>query len=63
MAHTHSHAADPESPRMGLAILLTLAFVVGEGIAGYLSHSLALMSDAGWQWSRKPGPPEAPMVK
>ncbi len=42
MAHTHSHTANPENARMGLAISLTLTFVVGEGIAGYLSHSLAL---------------------
>lgn len=45
--HSHSHAADPSNPRLGLSIVLTFAFVVGEGIAGYLSHSLALMSDAG----------------
>ena len=27
---------------MGLSILLTLAFVVGEAVVGYLAHSLAL---------------------
>jgi cobalt-zinc-cadmium efflux system protein len=32
---------------MGLAVVLTLAFVVGEAIAGYFAHSLALLSDAG----------------
>jgi cobalt-zinc-cadmium efflux system protein len=32
---------------MGLAVVLTLAFVVGETIAGYFAHSLALLSDAG----------------
>jgi cobalt-zinc-cadmium efflux system protein len=32
---------------MGLAVLLTVAFVVGEAIAGYFAHSLALLSDAG----------------
>ena len=47
MPHNHTHAADPNNPRMGLSILLTLAFVVGEAVAGYFSHSLALMSDAG----------------
>ena len=47
MSHSHSHAADANNPRMGLSILLTLAFVVGEAIAGYFAHSLALMSDAG----------------
>jgi cobalt-zinc-cadmium efflux system protein len=32
---------------MGLAVGLTLSFVLGETIAGYFSHSLALLSDAG----------------
>lgn len=32
---------------MGLAVALTLAFVIGETIAGYFAHSLALLSDAG----------------
>jgi cobalt-zinc-cadmium efflux system protein len=32
---------------MGAAVTLTLAFVVVEGIAGWLAHSLALISDAG----------------
>ena len=47
MSHDHSHAADASNPRMGLSIVLTLAFVVGEAVAGYFAHSLALMSDAG----------------
>jgi cobalt-zinc-cadmium efflux system protein len=33
--------------RLMLSIAVTLAFVIGEGIAGFLSHSLALISDAG----------------
>ena len=32
---------------MAAAVTLTLAFVVVEGIAGWLAHSLALVSDAG----------------
>jgi cobalt-zinc-cadmium efflux system protein len=32
---------------MGMAVALTVAFVVGEVIAGYFAHSLALLSDAG----------------
>lgn len=32
---------------MGLSIVLTLGFVLGEAVAGYLAHSLALLSDAG----------------
>jgi cobalt-zinc-cadmium efflux system protein len=31
---------------MGLSVLVTLAFVAGEAVVGYLAHSLALMSDA-----------------
>ena len=47
MSHSHTHVADANNPRMGLSVLLTLAFVVGEAIAGYFAHSLALLSDAG----------------
>jgi cobalt-zinc-cadmium efflux system protein len=55
----HEHAAEPlhdhesssshgiASGKMGLAVGLTLSFVLGETIAGYFSHSLALLSDAG----------------
>jgi len=32
---------------MGIAVALTLTFVAGEAIFGWLSHSLALLSDAG----------------
>ena len=43
--HVH-HPAEPAN-KMRLAVLLTLMFVVGEAIAGFLAHSLALVSDAG----------------
>ena len=33
--------------RLVLSIFITVVFVFGEAIAGYISHSLALMSDAG----------------
>jgi cobalt-zinc-cadmium efflux system protein len=33
--------------RLGLSVFITLSFVVGEAIAGYFAHSLALLSDAG----------------
>lgn len=51
MSDNHSHASEASGPRLGLAILLTLAFVIGEATAGYLSRSLALMSDAGHNFS------------
>jgi cobalt-zinc-cadmium efflux system protein len=51
MTHIHSHGGQEGSPRLGLAIALTLAFVVGEAVAGYFAHSLALMSDAGHNFS------------
>lgn len=42
------HVHGPAMGRyLGISIVLTLAFVVGEGVAGYLSNSLALISDAG----------------
>src|SRR3954453_8161210 len=48
-AHSHSHAraTSVSSGKMGLAVLLTVGFVVGEAIAGCFAHSLALLSDAG----------------
>jgi cobalt-zinc-cadmium efflux system protein len=47
--HSHSHAAPAavSSRKMGFAVTLTVAFVIGEAIAGYFAHSLALLSDAG----------------
>ena len=49
MAHSHSHApaASVSSGKMAGAVVLTLAFVIGEAVAGYFAHSLALLSDAG----------------
>jgi cobalt-zinc-cadmium efflux system protein len=44
-AHHHHHAAGGR--RLGAALLLTLAFAVGEGAAGWWTNSLALLSDAG----------------
>jgi cobalt-zinc-cadmium efflux system protein len=49
--HSHSHNVTASNPRLGLSIGLTLAFVVGEAVAGYFAHSLALMSDAGHNFS------------
>jgi len=48
--HAHHHVTD--APRvsgatMGAAVVATLAFVVAEALAGWLGHSLALISDAG----------------
>ena len=51
MSHNHCHEVTASNPRLGLSIALTLAFVLGEAVAGYLSHSLALMSDAGHNFS------------
>ena len=48
-AHCHGHAASQGMSRwkLGCAVGLTLAFVIGESIAGVLANSLALLSDAG----------------
>ena len=44
--HKHAHTTPTVSGRkMGLAVIL--AFVIGETVAGYFAHSLALLSDAG----------------
>lgn len=45
--HSHSHHAGVSGSKMGFAVLLTAGFVVGELVAGYFAHSLALLSDAG----------------
>lgn len=49
-SHTHSHFGDiaqQSSYRLAISLVLTLAFVIFEAIAGYKAHSLALLSDAG----------------
>lgn len=46
MGHHHQHPSLP-GRRLLLSIFVTLAFVAGEGLAGHLAHSLALVSDAG----------------
>lgn len=46
--HNHSHHAPNVSDRrMAFAVGLTILFVAGEAVAGWLGHSLALFSDAG----------------
>lgn len=47
MGHGHDHGSTLTGRRLALSIFITLAFVIGEAITGYFSHSLALMSDAG----------------
>lgn len=47
MAHTHQHGTSATGRRLALSIAITLTFVIAEAIAGYFSHSLALVSDAG----------------
>ena len=47
MAHGHDHGSALTGRRLVLSIVITLVFVVGEAVAGYFSHSLALLSDAG----------------
>jgi cobalt-zinc-cadmium efflux system protein len=45
--HHHHHHGALTGRRMAFSVGLTLAFVVGESVAGLFSHSLALLSDAG----------------
>jgi cobalt-zinc-cadmium efflux system protein len=45
-AHGHAHGSGEDARRLGLALALILAFMAGEIVAGILSHSLALLSDA-----------------
>lgn len=51
MADSHSHAGhvhgSTTGTKMWLSLAVTLVFVIGEATAGVVSHSLALLSDAG----------------
>src|SRR5689334_3711748 len=45
--HNHHDAAGLSEGRLKLSLILTLGFVAVEAIAGARAHSLALLSDAG----------------
>ncbi len=46
--HGHGHVHGPTSgTRLWVSLAVTLLFCAGEAIAGWIGHSLALMSDAG----------------
>jgi len=47
MGHSHDHGASPTGRLLLLSVFITIAFVIGEAVAGYFSNSLALLSDAG----------------
>nr|MDQ2731674.1 cation diffusion facilitator family transporter [Armatimonadota bacterium] len=48
MADHTGHSHGPKSGKMlWVSLAVTLVFVVGEAFAGWVSHSLALLSDAG----------------
>ena len=48
IAHVHGQT---EGPMLWLSLIITTLFVLGEAYAGYVSHSLALLSDAGHNFS------------
>jgi len=43
----HPHGADGNESRLRLALILTAGFMLAELVGGWLSHSLALIADAG----------------
>jgi len=48
-SHTHSHVGDlanQTTKRLALSLVLTLGFVIIEAFAGFISNSLALLTDA-----------------
>ncbi len=47
MGHAHNHANGVAGKRLAASIVITLAFVIAEAIAGLFAHSLAVLSDAG----------------
>ena len=46
-AHGHAHAPSHFGPAFAIGITLNVAYVAGEIVAGSVSHSLALLADAG----------------
>jgi cobalt-zinc-cadmium efflux system protein len=54
--HSHGHTVGGvSSGKLGLAVGLTVAFVLAEAIFGYFAHSLALLSDAGHNFTDAAG--------
>ena len=47
MGHGHDHGSSLTGRRLLLSVFITVAFVIGEAVAGFFSNSLALLSDAG----------------
>ena len=45
--HHHSHAIEKLSTLYIVAVALNMAFVIVEAVAGFIGHSLGLLSDAG----------------
>ena len=45
--HDHSHGGNANARQLGIALALTGTFLIVEVIYGFLSGSLALLSDAG----------------
>src|SRR5580700_5878703 len=46
-AHSHSHSHGKKGTALFVSLILTAAFVVAEAVAGLRAGSLALLSDAG----------------
>jgi cobalt-zinc-cadmium efflux system protein len=46
-SHSHSHGNAHTTRILAVSLILTLAFVIFEAFAGFRAHSLALLSDAG----------------
>src|SRR5260370_4054283 len=47
MGNSPDHGTSMTGRRLLFSVVITVAFVVGEALAGYFSNSLALLSDAG----------------
>jgi len=44
----HHHASSPDRRRpLTIVLLLTSGYLIAEAVAGWLTHSLALLADAG----------------
>lgn len=47
MGHSHNHGNSNNKKALLLAFLLTTSFMIAEVIGGFVTNSLALLSDAG----------------
>src|SRR5436190_23132603 len=46
-SHAHAHGGAASGRRLAITLGLVIAYMVAEAVGGFLTHSLALLADAG----------------